>query len=324
MLRGDWAPFERRLSEGLACLARAKAEGSELSAAALEEAATAFRYEHDLIAATDVNAWLERSGLAVDDWMAFLARDLLRQRWHDSLDDTLDRFPPSTLGVMAAALAEGVCSAAFDGFEDAFAARVALVAAAESLTTTSVDTGEVARTARTYAHWFAGLAADEACARLTRAMTIERQYAAAADAVAAHASLQEVVEQHHLQWQQVELDTMQFPTENGAREAVLCVTVDHLSLHDVAALSRRVSERRLWFADELDPEHRDLILSVAPGGVLGPFAVNGHYEVSAVVRRAAPALSDKRVAARARQEAIAEATRRAMRQHISRPRPEVA
>jgi hypothetical protein len=87
MARGDWAAFERRLEEGLASAAQAERHGSAPSADDLEAAANDFRYERELIAAAEINAWLERFELSVDNWMFCLARELLRGRYLTSLDE---------------------------------------------------------------------------------------------------------------------------------------------------------------------------------------------------------------------------------------------
>jgi hypothetical protein len=320
MARGEWAAFERQLAHGLAALARAEAEDLYPSPEALDDAAAAFRYERDLLAASEINDWLERCGLSVDDWTSYLARDLLRRQWHDALDHTLDWYPPSPDQLVAAAFAEGVCSGAFDDFEETCAARVAL-ASSRPLTVDVAPAGseDVSRVADAHPLWLSARARDDVHVRLERVLTIEARFARAAHEVVAQTSLDDVVEQHRMQWQQVELDTLQFPTEHAAREAVLCVTLDRLSLHDVAALSRRPASRSVCFADELEPERRDQVLGVAPGSVLGPLAVNGHFEVSAVVRRTSPTLADQRVLDRARRTVLDSALRRATRDHVSRP-----
>ena len=127
MARGQWPAFEQRLTQGLACLARAEAEGALPSEEALDAAATAFRYDRDLIAAADVNAWLERNGIPADDWIAYLNRDLLRNQWSDDLDDILDRFAPSVRQLFGATVVEGVCSGSFDTQLNALAGRAAFV-----------------------------------------------------------------------------------------------------------------------------------------------------------------------------------------------------
>src|SRR5262245_20336862 len=103
MVRGEWSAFERRVAEGLACAARADAEDASLSDDAIDEAATAYRYNRDLIAAADVNAWFERVGVSAEEWTEYLRRDLLRQQWDGELDDLLDRYAPSARDIVDAA-----------------------------------------------------------------------------------------------------------------------------------------------------------------------------------------------------------------------------
>ncbi len=320
MASGAWATFERQLAAGLACVARANAEHSGPSDQELDEAATAFRYDRDLLAAAEVNDWLEGCDLSVEDWTAYLRRCLLRERWRETLDETLHRHPPSTAQLVAAAYAEGVCSGAFETFANSGAARVALAAASGHPAVRLDESGEAdtLRLANAHACWLSLRPVADTRLRLQRVVTLEAQFKTAVEDLLARAPLHEIVEQHQLQWQQIELDTLHFATEHAAREAVLCVTVDQLSLHDVAVLSRRAAARRLFFADELDSDHRDHLLGVEPGSVLGPWPVNGHFEVSAVVRRTLPALSDPRVADRARRRVIDTALQRATRDHVTR------
>jgi hypothetical protein len=52
------------------------------------------------------------------------------------------------------------------------------------------------------------------------------------------------------------------------REALLCIQVDKMSLHEVAALCRRPAERQRQSADEFADAQRDAILALEPGGEL--------------------------------------------------------
>jgi hypothetical protein len=319
MAHGEWAAFERRLAEGLACLNRARVENATPSDDELDEAAVAFRYDRDLLAASEMNEWLDQVGLTVDDWSAYLTRELLRQRWHHSLAATLQQYPPAAPQLVEAAFVEGICSKTFAAFEEGFCARVAMAAACGPLHDHGASPlDEAERIAERHDHWLQARSVVDVEERLNRVLRIESHFTAAVDRVIARTPLHDIVQQHRLQWQQVELDTLHFSSEHAAREALLCVTVDRLSLHDVAALARRSADRRLFFVDELDAEQRDRVLSVDPGSVLGPIAVNGHFEVSSVVRRTPPAVSDERVAARARKTIIDAAIRSATRDHVTR------
>ena len=321
MARGDWAAFERRLEEGLASAAHAERDGTAPSADDLESAANDFRYERELIAAAEINAWLGRFELSVDDWMACLARDLLRARYLPTLDEVIDRHPPSQAQLESAAYAEGICSGMFDEFEAALAARAALAATVEDTATTSANhfDAEAARLARANERWLSARTPEDTLRRLNRVLRIESRYAEATAAMVSPSSLADVVQTRRLDWQQIELDTVSFATDHAAREAMLCVTVDRLSLHDVAALSRQAAERRIWFQDEIDADLRDRLIAVEPGGVLGPIAVNGHFDVTSLVRRTVPSLTDPRVVERAREVVVDTAVRRAVQDRVVRP-----
>ena len=90
------------------CAARADANDVSPSDVALDEAATAYRYDRDLISAADVTAWLDRVGLSADEWIDYLRRDLLRQQWSGELDDLLDRFTPSARDLVETAVIDGI------------------------------------------------------------------------------------------------------------------------------------------------------------------------------------------------------------------------
>src|SRR5262245_4452398 len=101
MASGDWSAFERRLAEGIACAACADAEDSWPSEKIVDDAATAFRYERDLISGADMDAWLTDVGISIDDWTDYVRRDVVRKVWRAELEETLDRFAPPTRDLLA-------------------------------------------------------------------------------------------------------------------------------------------------------------------------------------------------------------------------------
>jgi hypothetical protein len=327
MARGQWPAFERRLAEGLACAARADRENVSLSQDALDVATTAFRYDRDLISAADVTAWLERTGLSSDDWIACLSRDLLRERWAHDLEEMLDRFAPSARQLLAAAVGEGICSGVFDTFEQAFAGRAAFVFENDPVQFQHAcrrddrqppDDVSVTRLAQTHAHWLEMRPAADTALRLSTALQIEGAFNLLVDRVASSRRLTEVVDANRLEWMQLELDTLSFPTETAAREAILCVREDGLSLYEVGALSHRLVDRTTIALEDVDVRHREQLLAAEPGRVLGPLAVDGRFELTTLVGRNVPALTDPAVAARARQALIDAALQHAARDHVTR------
>ena len=327
MARGEWPAFERRLAEGLACSARADREGCSPTQDALDSAATAFRYDRDLISVADMNLWLERTGLAADDWIRYLNRDLLREQWSDGLDDILDRFAPSARELAAASVAEGICSGIFDRWERTFAGRAAFVLEKDAArfqdacrpgeVPPSVDVS-VARVAQTHAHWLSMRSSADTAWRLSTVLQLEAAFNALVDRITSNGRLSQAVDANRLEWMRLELETVSFRSETAAREAILCIREDGLSLYDVAALSHRRVDRTTISLEEVDAPHRDQLLAAEPGRVLGPLAVDGRFDVTTLVRRTSPALTDPAVAARARQAVIDLALQHAARDHVTR------
>lgn len=328
MARGQWPAFEQRLAQGLACLARAEAEDALPSEEALDGAATAFRYDRDLIAAADVNAWLERTGIPADDWIAYLNRDLLRDRWSDDLDDILDRFSPSARQLSAVTVAEGICSGSFERFLGALGGRAGFVfendpeqfrrlcVAHEAPASLAAA---AAHLAHTHAHWLSMRSAPDVCSRLTAVLQIESTFDALIDGIAANGRLRDIVDANRLEWMRLELDTVSFPIEPAAREAILCIREDGLTLYDVAALSHRSVGRRAVALEDIDPDHRDRLLAAEPGRVVGPLTIDDRFEVTALVSRTPATLGDPAVATRARQALVDVTIQRAIRNHVTRP-----
>jgi hypothetical protein len=324
MVFGEWARFERRLTEGLACVACATADDRLPQEAAIDEAIKAFRYEHDLISGADVSAWLDRSAISTEAWTASVTRGLLRQLWRDEIEGLLDRYGPSPRQLEAAALAEGVCSGLFDEFEQSFCGRAAiafesdrsLFESREQLAGSHADAAT--RFARQHAHWLEGCPAADTLARLRVVLRIHSLFCVASEQVASEASLLEVIEANRLEWVVIETDTLSFADENAAREAMFCVTEDRLSLADVSGLAKQPLIREHGFLADVPAEYRHRLLAAEPGRVIGPLHVDGRFQVTVVTGRAAPTLADGRVAQRARALLLEDMARRAARDHVRR------
>ena len=324
MVFGEWSRFERRLAEGLACMARATAEGSQPPQSSIDEAAIAFRYARDLISGEDIAAWLDGAGISTEEWMASVTRDVLRKMWADDIEELLDRYGPSPRQLESAALAEGICSGLFDEFERSFSGKAAIAFEAsesrfQSRPPMSASHADAAiRFARQHAHWLEGLPPGDALARLRIVLEIQDLFISASSVAVDEASLLEVIEANRLEWVVIESDALSFADESAAREAMLCVTEDRLSLADVGGLSRQPMIRTRRFLGSVPAEYRHRLLAVEPGQIIGPLSVDGRFHVTVVTGRAAPTLSDEDVAQRARTVLLEQMTRRAARDHVRR------
>lgn len=323
MVFGEWAQFERQLTEGLACAARAAAEHTPFPQSAIDDAAIAFRYARDLISGEDVNAWLEHAGITADEWMSCMTRDVYRQMWAGEIEEIIDRYSPSPRQLAAAAVPEGMCSGLFERFEHTFSGRAAIVCDLDrSVFHAAVQPAppsEVAsRLARQHAHWLHGQVPADTLARLSLLVSIRDRYCAASEQIVSETALLEIVEAHRVEWVVLDVDTLSFANESAAREAVFCVTEDRLSLVDIGELARqRVTRTRSMLCD-FPEEHKSRLLTAEPGRVMGPMLVGDRFQVAAVVARIAPSLDDAQVMERARTAVLEQTAWRAAREHVMR------
>ncbi len=290
MLRGEWSAFERRIAEGLACQRHAEHAGDVLESGALDAAAETFRYQRDLIAADEITGWLERTGITGDEWSAYLERMLWRQRHQLQLDDLLDRFPPTSRDVVTSAFVDGVCSGCFDAMAQTAAGRAALAAEYASMDATSDHLAE--RLAHTNAHWLISCGSSDVLSRIGRLAAVEQTFAKAVNTISTSERLAAVLESNRLDWRVIETVTLNFPTEHGAREALLCVRADGLSLYDVAAISKRPAVRQERVFADFDGDVRDRVLALDPGAVAGPYPSGDSFELLMVVSHRLPELAD--------------------------------
>ena len=324
MVEGDWPAFERCLSEGLAASCRARAEGVAASEEAADTAATEFRYERDLISGEDLGAWLERHHLTTADWLGYFTRSLLRERYVHELDDTIDRFPPSTRQLHEAAIPEGVCSGRFEGFLISCSRRVALAMGADETILHPAPADGLAddarRLARQHRHWFDGPDTEDAHRRFLVALRVQRAFTDIADTLATPETLQPLLDARLMDWTRLTIESLTFSTTHAAREAILCVRIDGRSLHEVARLSSQTVRRTQVFLEDVPAARRMALLAGDTGQVLGPLAAGDRFEVAVVVDQAPPTLDDVHVTARARRAAIADAAARASSLHVARAR----
>src|SRR5437773_8738367 len=126
---GDWTALEQRVRDGLACLARLDdVDDDARDEAEVDAAACDFRYARDLVAASDLEAWLERRGVTIDAWLDFIRRSLLLRRWANDLDEIRAAYELDEDEVAEAVPCEAVCSGMAASLAERLAARAAVYA----------------------------------------------------------------------------------------------------------------------------------------------------------------------------------------------------
>ena len=308
MVRGDWDRFELHLQAGAACAAEAERLGASPDVSEVERAATAFRYERDLLTTEETEAWLERAGVSLETWSDVLARDLLRMRWADRLPALVHGVPvPAalTLGEELIA-AEGICSGMFTGFARTLAARAAVAESAGGAPDAGAIAEHVADVRQERSAWLASLDPGDLERRLRHLAAVDAGYLGATRGALTEAALSRQLDRCRLEWMRIDLERLSFGTAEAAREAAWCVREDGLTLSDVAIESRQPVQDVRTLLDELDEPLRAAVLSAGVDDVVGPVDVGGRYDVVVVVGKTPATLGDALVRERA-QHAVVEA-----------------
>jgi hypothetical protein len=296
MMRGDWPPFERQLLHGLACVAEAASGDTWPDQDRLDAAATAFRYERDLLTTEETMAWIEHAGLTVEDWTDFLVRRLLREDWSDRLDRLVDSHAASVEVTEGAFAAEGLCSDAFERLARTLAGRAAVAGSREC---PPIDRGEVEELRGRHAAWLEAVDPADLTRRLTHLAGLESIFAAEALASLTPEALGSQLARNRMDWMRIDLERLSFATVDAAREAACCVRDDGNTLSEVAIWSRQPVRDTREILERLEPGLRDAVLSAGVDELIGPVQVGTQYEVAWIVGKATADLADALVRGRA-------------------------
>ncbi len=301
MLRGEWRAFETRLVEGLACLAEAAEKQYWPDAGRIDAAASAFRYDRDLLTSDATIAWLEQEDLTLDDWTNFLVGRLLVEEWRDRLAPLVDRHAPSLTVTDGAFAAEGICSGVFDALASTLAGRAAVAATAANpeLDNATVDNARLERTRKNHLAWLEPMEPALPADRLIFLDRLDSTFDAQARARATPDALAAQLTRNRLEWVRVDLERLSFTTADAAREAAWCVREDGLTLDDIAVDLGLAVHDSSELIERLEPEVREAVLGANVDQLIGPLKVGDRHEVIWVVGKAVPDLADQVVSARA-------------------------
>ena len=271
-----WAELERRTAEGLAALAGLP---ERIGHAELDEAMQAFRYALRLIAADEMETWLERWRLDTKDWTGYLRRQIAREQATSQGGSAADE---------REVWAEAVCSGALAGLARDLAARVAAAEAG------GVEPGPV----------------DSDLARM------EAGHAAFVEGALTPEAAEKALELRNADWVRLSYTALEFPEAAMASEAALLVREDRLSPEDVAGRAGVPLQEHEAFLEDVDPGLSDSLLSAPTGELVGPLRVGDGFALLRVNGKVAPTLADSVIQERLQEEVPRRALEREVRNRV--------
>jgi hypothetical protein len=323
MQNGAWSTFERTLVESVAAESYATEEDTWPDEAVVDRAGDEFRYERDLLAASDMTAWLEDTGLSLDDWFGYVQRHVVRRALQERLEAIVENHQPSLADLMRAAPADGLCSSALVRMAESLAGCIAVATGSPPAPdSTALPLPPAADPSRGRGlDWFPSWPADDLRARAGHIGEMRRRFDGLVRQALTPAALEARLREHHLEWLRLEVASMRTATEAAAREVQLLVREDGMSLAKAAAAGGTDVTASTCLLVDLAPDRRDVVLSARVGDVLGPFPAGGGWDLLAVVSKRPAALDDPDVRRRAEAavvDALAAAASTAVRWHVGR------
>jgi hypothetical protein len=309
-LWGDWVRLRERVREGVACLKRAEDEATPLSAEEIESAADEFRYARDLVAAEEMEEWLERWGLTAESWMDSIRSTLLRKKWSDKLADLVSEESPTDEDVDARIQTEAVCSGELERLAFELAGRTAIHDGEEK--EGSKGPGSETDVAAIFEQFPSGLrgrglpgiSLDASRAKMERLARLEASYRRFCERAVTPEAVAAQIRSYQTDWTRLECDSVSFPELQAAREAALCVREDGGTLDHVAGDANREVRREQVYIEETEPDFRDQFLGAQKGELIGPVSRGDEFVLCLVREKVLPSGNDPRIAARAEEAVV--------------------
>ncbi|MEP7015627.1 MAG: hypothetical protein ABI925_09315 [Verrucomicrobiota bacterium] len=296
LTRGELEPIWRDLLRSIDC--ENAADEAEIKEGALDEAAEAFRYDHDLITAEETEHWLEVRGFNLEDFGSYFARRYWGQNWKEEVEPEAIDYVSASEELRELLRTDLMLSGEFDRMSSRLSWRVAANTATKD---EEVDAGLLADQEKIFLErlgidqgrleeWLAGLGRDRAwlnqILRMEVAARLKREQLLTAQARRSEAATL------RLPLTQFEVELIELESSDAAREASLCVTEDGLSMEEVAKEGRYPFRRVSLLLQDIEVDLQQKFLSVSPGKVLEPIERGDGFHLCRIISKVEPNAED--------------------------------
>ena len=293
LFRGELEPTWKEL---LRCVESENQSGdAEMDESVVDAAVEAFRYDHDLITAEETEQWLEARGLTMDEFGAYFSRHY----WKNSLQDKVQVQAADYLSApeeMRALLrAELILSGEFDrlatrlscrvaGFQEAKNAEVDLVAEKEQFSKRAGNDGQKAP------DWLNRLGREAQW--LNEMLRFEAIHNRIHNELLTPQIRQREMSSMRLPLTRLDVEMLEVESKDAASEASLCVTVDGLSMEEVAKEGRYPYRRVQLLVEDIEADLQQKFLSVPEGSMLEPIARGDGFQLCRIIEKVEPNAAD--------------------------------
>lgn len=296
LVRGEIDPLWNEFLRVAECDRLANERELELDDSALDSAAIAFRYKHDLITAEETERWLEDRGVSLAEFSDYFAR----QYWGRSYSGAVE--PPKP-GYETASPEEKdffLIDLILSGTLDRMAERLSYRVAAQADEASDNKPGLEEERERFFAaakidranldDWLAQLGRDQEW--LDETLAAEAVYQRRVSQILTEQALQKELGSMQLNLTRFQLETVEVDSRDAAAEVVACVRNDGMEMSEVAEESRYPFHHSEVLLEDIPLEQQQRFLSVKAGTLFEPIPRSDAFEVWRVKKRTEPSLQD--------------------------------
>lgn len=302
-LRGELAAFWKELLLALEFEERAGEEDREAGAETLQSLSEEFRYQRDLITAEETEAWLGRRRLSPEDfdryfqlayWRGKSVEDQPKQR----IDFDLAA-PDWQRGLVVHLLMSG----GFDKLARALSHRAVAFEQADDPLKHELQERVEAEARRRWlargfdeariAEWLANAGRDASW--LQGAIHAELVYESQCQRLITMENRVHALNLLRFALTRLEVEAIDFGSEQAAREAYLCLRQDGLAMEEVAKIGGSASYQLRLHLGDVAEEAQHFFLSAPVGSVLKPLRRTQGFQLCRIVSKEHPTLDDVQV-----------------------------
>lgn len=288
---------ERRVGQALATLRRLEDRGEAPTDEEVEEAATRWRYEHDLLSADDLDSWLAVRELGLDEWLGAIARTLVETPARPA---RALRAAPAPDEIEAAVFADAMCDGTIGALIERLAGRAAIFDRVTSEggrrggATKAKLRAAVERLPRTVRRdGLFGMSAADSVRGAELVATMDAAYERFTKSLSGSKTIAREIESHALEWTHVSCETLTFDAEGPAREAALLIREDGLPMANVAEVARAEVVSSGLVLEDVGSALKAQLVAAQPGDLLGPVRDGDGFAVTLITARVAPSVDDR-------------------------------
>jgi hypothetical protein len=287
----------------------AEEQGLEYDDEAIDAGAERFRYEHDLITAEETEQWLADRGLTLNEFSAYFVRHYWGEQINQSVPEQLD-YASASEELHELLRTELILSGELAQIAQRLSWRVAAFEQAEG---GGFDPKWIVEEESSFLErcglekedvpdWLEKIGRDQSW--FDEALAMEAIHRRGCASLLSEKACEHEIATLRIPLTSFEVEIVELDSLDAAREALLCVREDGMSMEEVASEGRYPYRRLEMLLDDIPEELQQKFLVVQPGDALEPIARGDGFQVCRIASKVEPDIADPKVRERAEERIL--------------------